>query len=82
VSPPYETLSLQRRKRRLLPFSMTTTLLGFTAVDMWTYLRKPAPDAFPWKVLHAAKMVTVVIFLLLAFQFHLMEILPWPVGSP
>lgn len=57
-------------------------LLGFTAVDIWTFWRKPTPDGFPWHVLHAAKMVTVVVFLLLAFQFHLVEILPPPFGSP
>lgn len=60
----------------------SAALLGFTAVDVWTYWRKPTRDAFPWHVLHAAKMVTVVVFLLLAFQFHLIEILPPPFGSP
>ena len=60
----------------------SAALLGFTAIDIWTYRRKPTRYEFPWHALHAAKMVTVVVFLLLAFQFHLMEILPPPFGRP
>jgi hypothetical protein len=57
-------------------------LFGFSVVDVWTYRARPSPAAFPWYALHAAKMSAVVVFLLLAYQFHLKDILPGPLKNP
>lgn len=65
---------------RLLMSSLI--LLGFSLVDVWTYRARPSPTKFPWFALHAAKMTTVVVFLLLAYQFHLQDLLPGPLKNP
>lgn len=57
-------------------------VFGFSVVDTWTYLSRPSPATFPWHILHGAKMSAVVVFLLLAYQFHLKDFLPGPLKNP
>jgi len=57
-------------------------LFGFAVFDVWTFRSRPSPRSFPWHVVHGAKMSAVVVFLLLAYQFHLREFLPGALKSP
>jgi hypothetical protein len=57
-------------------------LFGFSVVDIWTFLSRPPPMEFPWHMLHGLKMSSVVVFLVLAYQFHLEDFLPGVLKSP
>ena len=57
-------------------------LLGFALFDIWTFRSPPSPQSFPWHIVHGAKMSAVVVFLLLAYQFHLKDVLPGPFKNP
>jgi len=57
-------------------------LFAFAVADIWTYVCRPSPRTFPWHILHGAKMSAVVVFLLLAYQFHLKDFLPGLLRNP
>lgn len=62
--------------------SSSVILLIFSVVDTWTFLSRPSSTGFPWHILHAAKMSAVVVFLVLAYQFHFKDFLPGVLKSP